>query len=226
MALTRAISLAVAAGVLACGPAKSGPQAADGASPDASDWPEGTVLAVNDVPILASEVAPWAEAVAQLYPEYTEVHCRRLALTNVLLPRAAARSYFGDAREAAELRCLEVAAAPEEHEPTATNEEGTWRDLGLELWHFARQLPRGEWSEPAEFMGRFVLVRLDDVVPGRVPQEEKLVLSWFEFPYVDPHEPDTEVRTAIDAGRLVVVDPTWKDTVPEEWKHRMKGKGR
>jgi len=206
------------AAALACAPGGAEPPVPE----DSTSWPPDTVIAVNDVAIRAADVAPWAGAVALLYPEYTRVHCRRLALTNVLLPRAAAREYFAESRVAAERRCVAAFDGIDElDEPESV--EGTWRQLGLEMWSFARQLPAGEWSAPSELSGRWVLVRLEEIVPGRVPQEEKLVLRWLEFPYVDPTAVDSELRAAIDASRLVVVDPAWDETIPENWKHRMRG---
>ena len=59
---------------------------------NSTSWPVGTVIAVNDVTIRAADVSPWTDAVALLYPEYTPINCRRLALTNVILP-AAGRGY-------------------------------------------------------------------------------------------------------------------------------------
>jgi hypothetical protein len=180
------------------------------------------VLAVNDVPIRATDVSPWTDAVGLLYPEYTPINCRRLALTNVILPRAAAREYFAESRAAAERLCVEAFDALEELEDPE-GVEGTWRQLGLEMWHFARNLPVDEWSAPSELSGRWVLVKLEEIVPGRVPGEEKLVLRRLEFPYVDPATVDNELRAAVDASRLEVVDPAWNEAVPEIWKHRMKG---
>ena len=74
-------------------------------------WPEDAVLAVNDLPITAQEVDRIAEAIGEVSPEYTRPHLRRLALTNVVLERAACRSLSASARELALTDCTRARSA-------------------------------------------------------------------------------------------------------------------
>ncbi len=176
------------------------------------------MLAVDDIPVRSEEIESVARDVALLYPAYTESHCRRLALTNAILPRAAARARHPEAWERA--REAARSAQPEALAPSLL--EGPWRMLGLELWHAARTSEPGRWSEPIELSGRFVLLRLEAPPSGTDPREEVLRLSLLEFPYVDPAAPAEELASAVDASRLTIIDPVWGELVPESWKHRMR----
>lgn len=202
------------------------PSPAPATSPASAAWPAGTVLAVNGQPIDASAALPWEQDVALLYPGYGPIQCRRLALTNIVLPRAAAGTLAPEARERARRTCEEARERIEEHAGEAIPSTGTWRVLGFDLWGAARRLAPGVWSDPIELPGRWVLLRLVAIEPGRAPDEEELTLERLEFPYVDPAEPGKELRAAIDASTLVVVDADWGEAIPEDWKHRMKGEPR
>jgi hypothetical protein len=195
--------------------------------PAAGDWPAGTVLAVDGVPVLAAEVEPLARAIAELYPEYTRPHCLRLALTNVSLPRAAVRSCEPERREQARAAC-ERAQATLAGDPSGTMAlSGDWRALGLDLWAAARGLERGVWSAPTELIGRFALVRLDEQ-SGDDARSERLSLQLLEIPYGarEGETPQAAVARALDESRLTIVDRAWDEVVPEDWKYRMRGGSR
>ena len=201
--------------------------AQDGAASPAVAWPEGTVLAVDGVPVLASEVEPIAQAIAALYPENTRPHCRRLALTNVNLPQAALRSRFREERERAREACARRGATIAADPGAASALEGDWRALGLDLWVAARGLERGTWSGPLELVGRFALVCVDERT-GDDARSERWSLRILEVPYAarESEDPQTTIAQTLDASRLTVVDPAWSEVVPESWKYRMRGEDR
>ena len=198
----------------------------DGAASPAVAWPAGTVLAVDGVPVLAAEVEPIAAAIAELYPENTRPHCLRLALTNVNLPRAALQSRFAKERAGAREACVRARASLADDASPASELEGDWRALGLDLWSAARKLELEQWSEPIELVGRFALVRLDRRTGGDA-RGERLALRVLELPYAAQGEdPQTTIANTLDASRLTIVDPAWNEFVPEQWKYRMRGKDR
>jgi hypothetical protein len=179
------------------------------------------VLAVDGFPLTAAEVEPLARDILELYPEYTPVHARRLALTNEFLPRLATRALQPEPWELARQAC--EAAGAELDRLTARSDEGNFTYLGLAVWSAARHLPLGQWSEPVELIGRWARVRLDVRDVQADARAETLRVSMLEFPWLDPAQARTAVEFAIDHAHLVVVDPAWNEVVPEAWKHRMSG---
>jgi len=176
------------------------------------------VLLVDDLPLRAEEVAPLSDAIRELYPEYSSLHARRLALTNDWLPRLACRARYADAWEAAREACERAA------EPTPDQilvREGTFDSLGLGLWSEARRLPVGVWSPPLETPGRWVRVRLEDRQASKEAREETLRVALVAFPYVDPGHLQEAIDTAVDSARLTLIEPDFAEAVPEAWKHRM-----
>ncbi len=189
-----------------------------------ASWPPGTVVAVDGQPVLAAEVEPVARAIGELYPQYTEPHRRRLALTNVNLPRAAARARFPAEREAARAAC-ERARDDGDAVAGAREVEADWKGLGLDLWIAARGLEIGAWSEPLELVGRFARLRVRARSSESDPRAQRVALSLVEFPYagIPGSDLDDTVAEALAQSRLEIVDPDWSSAVPEEWKYRMRG---
>ena len=179
--------------------------------------PPGTVLLVDGISLTAAELDPMCADVLALYPEYSEVHARRLALTNEFLPRLAARAADPQGWQRARAECERAAARPDALVPRSV--EGAFHGLGLPLWSAARHLPVGEWSPPIELAGRWSLLRLDERVERPDPREERLRVSVLEFTYLD----ESAVERAIDGARLLIVDAEFGEAVPEVWKHRMHG---
>lgn len=179
--------------------------------------PPGTVLQVDGLALSADEVAPVCADVLALYPEYSKVHARRLALTNVFLPRLAARARDPEGWQSARTECERAADHLDVLDPRS--EEGAFHGLGLPLWSAARHLPVGEWSDPVELAGRWLRLRLDERIERVDPREERLRVSVLEFPFLD----EKAVEEAIDRARLVIVDAEFDEAVPEAWKHRMRG---
>lgn len=198
--------------VLGCVP--EGP----GASPPAHA--PGTVLLVDDLPLLESELDPLCADIHALYPEYSPVHVRRLALTNEHLPRLAARALDPEGWQRARSACERVDVQLPTTVPVS--QEGTFHGLSVSLWSAARHLTVGDWSPPLELAGRWLRLRLDERVPATDAREERLRVSLLEFPFLDRAHDPRVLETAVDRARLTLVDPQFGEAVPEAWKHRMR----
>jgi hypothetical protein len=181
--------------------------------------PPGTVLLVDGLPLMAAEVEDLAEGVALLYPEYSRLHARRLALTNEFLPRLAGRALQPERWEEARAA---AAAAFEDVPREPQRQQGNFGLLGLGLWDAARRLEPGVWSAPVELFGRFVRVRLEGRDGNADPRAEELDVSLLEFPYVAVAEAKAAHAFALDRAVLTIVDPAWREAVPEAWQHRMR----
>lgn len=219
----RTAAALVLALAVACGACSGGnePSSASGtSSTGARGAPSapGVVLRVDELELTAAEVEPLARDIAELYPEYSTLHVRRLALTNELLTRLALRAVDPTGWAAARDAC--AAADPAAYE--ATRVEGAFRGLGLALWSAARHLPEREWSGPIELAGRWVRLRLDRRAEHADVRREELELALLEFPFVPPEEARARMDAALDTVALTLVDPAWDDAVPETFKHRMR----
>lgn len=214
------LAVAVAAAALAC----------DGApEPDAAPrWPAGTVLAVGDLAISSTEVDRATVFVERIEPQASPAQLRRLALANVVFPNALARSLAPEPRAAAAreaqaaFAALATGATPERPEPARI--VGGWLDLGIETWGVAMDLPDGEWSEPIEEGGRFALVRRVRREEAELPIATRVEVDLLLFPYLDPSTAAAEIEAAYDRFRLTIVDPSWREIVPELTQHRMKAR--
>ena len=212
---------------------------ADDAAPAAPAPAEdqGVVLRVEDQPIRASEVDRLAAMVGELYPQYTRAHRRRLALTNVLLPRAAAAAARPEerARARAAVRAAQTELDAFDDDPgwaerlggLAHRVEGPWDVVGgFDLWGHARALAPETWSEPLERVGSFDLVRLRSRQEAADPAAEVLELDVVRFPYLPPGTTAADVDALLDGARLEIVDPAWRELVPEALQYRMRGADR
>jgi hypothetical protein len=199
-----------------------------GAAPAVEDWPEGTVVAVDDIPILLDQVDLASVWIERIDPVASPHQLRRLALTNVSLPRAIAEAMAEPgAREEARRKALEALEQlrggtwpdpPGEDGGYGEVDEGNWQLFGIPLWGTATDLARNEWSGPFEEPGRFVVVR---VLERRdMPHTAAIVvkLDALVFSYL----PDgAMIETAMDDHRMTIVDPDWFEIVPERTQYRM-----
>jgi len=209
-----------------------------GCSPDAAQqppeaaraWPEGTVLAVEDLPISAAEVDQASVWIERIERKATADHLRRLALTNIVLPAKVARLLAPEAREQAlaearaaleQLRSGRWVGPPGPEGQLGQRVEGDFRLLGIPVWGTATDLEPGAWSEPIELPGSFVLVRRLELLPADVPLAIELAVDQLTFPYLPPESAAGEVEAAYDRLRLVIVDPAWRPLVPELLQYRM-----
>jgi hypothetical protein len=218
--------------LLACALAACAPE--DPIDPAGADRhlgpPSEGVLLVDGIPLAEDEAEPLCRDILALYPEYSRLHALRVALTNELLPRLAARASAPERWREARDACREVRVDGSHggvEAPPARRIEGGFNALGIGLWSAARPLPEGEWSEPIDLAGRWLRVRLDGRGgEGDETLAETLQLSLIEFPYVDPLAPGAAIEAAIDRARLELIDPEFAEAVPEAWKHRMRGSSR
>jgi len=188
-------------------------------------WPEGTVLVVNDEPILAEQVDRLAGWVSIIEPTATPLHLRRLALTNLVFPHLAARALSGERwrtvlDEARRTRAELVAddgTMPPGGEP-GEEFKGSWQELGLESFGAALETGPGRWSPVIEAPGVFRIVRLEHTSEDGVI----LTLSRIDFRYLSEDSLTHELEAALDASRLRIVDEAWREAVPLAWIHRMK----
>ena len=225
----RIAALALALGACAPSDAPAAEQGAAQAAETRADWPAGTVLAVDDVPILAAEVDAATVPVQRIERRAVDAQLRRLALTNIVLPRLLTRLLAGEeraralseARDAlARLRAGEWVGPPLEGRYGELR-SGNFNRLGLELWSAGQDLAEGEWSEPIEQAGSFLLARRLELRPSPVPIGAELDLDVLAFPFVDESTYAADLEAAYDRHRLTVVDPAWRELVPELLLYRM-----
>jgi len=224
MALPLRQTVLCALGALGCSPPAPVAPAAGVA------WPADTVLALNGQAISAQEVEGVAAVFAAMLPQSSETHTRALALTNVVLPLHAARSIDPERRERARSEALAFLAAVRAGAdargplvgPAQVERRGTCREIGVEAWQAAATLAPGEWSEVFETPGAFELVQLQKRGSEPVPAEVVLELGAVDFFYVEADSARQAIGKALDASKLVIVDPAWKDCVPTLWQHRLK----
>lgn len=190
-------------------------------------WPPGTVLTLNGVAITQDAVDDVASWYAMLEPQFALPHLRRLALSNVVLPKIAAQTAEPDRRRTAEAAARAALAAcragSPPAEPALRASEGTWRDVDVGIWRAAIDTPVGSWTDVIESPGSFHVARVDELGSGRTPRETTVVLAVLDFPYLDATQGPAALDHAIDRSRLAFVDETWRDVVPTVWQHRMRG---
>lgn len=206
------------------------------ATPQTAPAPQfgaGVVLAVDATPIEADEVDRVTVYVERIDPAAAPAHLRRLALTNVVLPRTVARVMAPEAWAKAKAEALALRqqlasgtfAGPVAPDGTVGEVvEGGWGELGIESWGVATDLAKGEWSDVVEEVGLFVVLRRLERHDGPVPLATRLKVEAFRFPWLPLETLKGDVDAAYDSHRLVVVDPAWADYVPSVTQHRMKGK--
>ena len=200
-------------------------------APVSYTWPAGTVLAVEGVPITAEEVDLASVYVERIHPGSSPAQLRRLALTNVALPRAVSRvlapELYARARESALATLATVKAGqplvgpPSDGLEVSQRITGGWSELGLLAWGIAMDLPEGEWSEPIEEVGHFILLRRVAHKDGPVPIATQVTVDAFVFPWLASDRVQREVDAAYDHCKLTIVDPEWRAIVPEHTQYRM-----
>jgi hypothetical protein len=226
LGLARRSAPGIAAALLALASACERKEPA-GEQPPARSWPPGTVIAIDGEPILAEEVDLPSAWIERIEPGSSSQHLRRLSLTNVVIPRRIAGAIAGEeargrarAEALATLQSLE--ALPEAPatagEPAAA--EGDWLQLGIVAWGTAMDLAEGRWSGVVEDVGRFVLLRRMGQDQAPVPGAIRVRLELFEFPYLVGVGRGA-LEQAYAQHRLEIVDPAWREIVPEHIQYKM-----
>jgi hypothetical protein len=195
----------------------------------APSWPAGTVLALDGAPITQDEVDAIAAVVARIEPMWSTPHLRRIALTRVVLPRAAARNLAGTGRDAALAAARAWRSARDAHGPEAATPDGARAtvggplDLGLETWDWAIDAPDGAWSEPIEVAGAWQVARVVRRTHADRPGAVTLEAEVASFPWIAAANVPLEIEQALDRSELVFVEPAWRDLVPTLWQRRLRG---
>jgi len=219
--------IVLAAFVAACNPTSG---EAPHAATAQKSWPPGTVLAVDDAPINAAEVDAISVYTERIEPQSTAPQLRRLALTNVVLPRALSRLMAPEAREKARKDADEMLASLKRGAPVqppkpdgAVGEIVTagFTQLGIVPWGVAMDLADGAWSEVIEEVGRFVILKRIKRIDGPVPMATQFEVDVLAFPWLPIETLRAAVEQEHDKHKLTIVDPTWSDVVPELLQYRM-----
>ena len=192
-------------------------------------WPPGTALAVDDLPIPAAFIEEAAGRVALIYPDRSRDFHLRGAVGDFVLPWAALRVAYPEARERAKADCAAAWEAlsagqgiPAGLEPI--EHTGNIQELTLIYWAVARELEVGQWAEPLERRGHFALVQLTGRGGWELGEaEEELSLRVLEFGYLPPDYSPTSMEEALEAARLTVVDPAFDKIIPEALRYKMQG---
>jgi hypothetical protein len=226
------VSAAGATLLLAClaacgaGADPSGAERSGAAPASSAAWPPGTVLAVDGAPLTADEVDLASAWIERIEPQAAERQLRRLALANVALPRILAELSAPAERERAraeaeaqlaQLRDGTIAGPPDADGSLGTLVEGNWQALGISLWGQAIDWPAGEWhliEEP----GRYVVARRLGRADHLHPTALVLTIDAFVHPYLPE---GFDLDAAQEDHRLTIVDPAWREIVPELTQYRM-----
>lgn len=204
------------------------------ASGEAEDWPEGTVLVLDGTPISAEEVDRDCASIVLIYPADSPEQLRRRALNNITFPRFIARDLSDGAWESSRDRARETAQriaeglGPTEAAGPPSPEgnhdrilEGYPLEVGLNLWAAATRLEPGVWSEPLEEPGGFHLIRVLEQQFGSRPSETRVKIAVLDFPYLGRTQVESIQTVMHNDARLEIVDPAWKQIVPELTQYRM-----
>lgn len=191
--------------------------------------PAGTVLVVNDVPILAEEVDSIGSDYALLEPQDSPLQLRRLALATTILPTIAAQGIDPEARTRARELAESYRAALVAGEmpsgplagPMELERSGQFSDLGFLLWRNALPLQPEAWSEIFESPGSFHLLRVKSREEGSLPSLTRFTIGLFHFPYLKAETAQADTEAALDRSRLSILDEAWRDAVPASFRYRM-----
>jgi hypothetical protein len=184
------------------------------------------VLAVDGAPISIDEVDLASVWIERIDPKAASPQLRRLALANVVLPRVLAAAIAPAERERARaeaeaqfarLQRGEVQGVPDADGALGQVAEGNWQVLGIPLWGQAADWEPGAWHLFEE-AGRFVVARRLARVDRPHPMALVVRVDAFFYPYLPE---DADLEAAIDEHRLTIVDPRWREIVPELTQYRM-----
>lgn len=212
LVLAAAAALAHLAG---CGPKEPTPA-------PAPEVPEGTVLLVDQQPILASEVDRYVDAVRLIEPEFVLRDHRRKVLSNISIPIAAGAALDPASREEAFERAQRLLAASREtgqvpdDAPAPRVMTGTFKDVGLIPWAIATDLEPLTFSELHETPGAWTFFKLTATThpPGEFVGHSQVTIVRYDVPYLPTEAVRGLVQSAIGGFDVQVVDPEWEPLVP------------
>ncbi len=189
-------------------------------------------MTVGEIAIHAEEVDRASATVQLIEPAASAQQLRRLAFSNIVLPRAVARALAPQKREdalreaqekLAVLRAGKDSTPPKSDGTIGTYVEGQFPEVGLMNWAAALELEDGVWSDPIEDAGSFVLLRRLWRRDGPVPRATVVACDALRFDWLDPDPLARrgEIDRALDVQRLRILDPAWREIVPELIQYRM-----
>jgi hypothetical protein len=194
-------------------------------------WPAGTVLVVGKTPITVEDVDEYTPMMALLEPQSSEKQLRRLALTQVVLPRTLGRDLADPAerdhaRKAAEnaladLRAAKWVGPPAPDSSGGTLLEGNLDEIGMARWKHAIDLEQDQWSEPFEELGCYTIIKRLGRTDGPVPLATRFKLEVVSFIYLPLETGSKQVQEAYDKEHLEILDPEWRSIVPELLQYKM-----
>ena len=203
----------------ACGAVSCGP-----ATPPATEWPAGTVLAVDGLALSGAEVDQVTAWVAAVLPSASEKEHRRRALTGHLFPRLTAEAAFASERTQALARAEQTLADLRET-PAAVDSarvvSGDWGTIGLEVWAALQEARSGEWIGPLAGIGRLRLARCLERTPGPHPGLDLFEIEVRDFPFVPPGTDRNVLAEMTWDAELTIVDPAYERIVPLAWRANM-----
>ncbi|MFT5291619.1 MAG: hypothetical protein ACI8QS_001392 [Planctomycetota bacterium] len=172
---------------------------------------EGAVLSVAGQVILRADLEEIADAAGLAQPESSRPHHVRLALDNLLIPRAALAAAHSEqralAKAAAEETLLELQAQTTSGAiHGAEMQELDVRKLGLALWYEFRHSQPGKWIGPVEDVGRFRLARWVLVEAGPKPGQNAYTCEILDFWFLEDTYPRPWVDAALAKAELLVHD--------------------
>jgi hypothetical protein len=193
-------------------------------------WPAGTVLALGERAIGAPEVDEAAGIIAQLQPRDSIDQLRRVALTNIVLPRCAAQAIDPEGRVLAQKRAdaaqRELVAGAQLMDPLPVERKGAMLQQGLELWNALMQLAPGEWTAVVESPGCFQVARLKEKGTAPLPGQVQLTAEVYDFPYIPGEDSHDRIQAQLERSQLVYVDESWRALVPIGWQYKLRGGSR
>ena len=189
-------------------------------------YPPGVILTVTadtTVHVTADEVESVAKKLTFAFPGGTDMHFKRLALREVVLPRAAIRAGNEEARTEALERAMQIGSELEdgfahENERVST---GDVDSLGALVVGNMLDLPVGEWSELTENFGTFQFIR---VIKHATPEFPKVSLAIVNVPYARELTSAEDIERYEEESVLEVIDDGYGDLIPVLSKHRMSAK--
>lgn len=190
--------------------------------PAPRSYPEGTVLVVDEQPILAADVDRFVDAVALIEPEFVLRDHRRKVLSNISIPLAAGAALDPASRDQAFTRAQALLSAFRETgelpegAPQPRVLSGTFKEIGLIPWAFAIEMEPLTISELHETPGAWSFFRLtaSTEAPGESGGRSQVTILRYDVPYLPEDALRGLIQTAMQGIEIEIVDPAWEPMVP------------
>ena len=200
-------------------------------APTPRSYPEGTILLVDDQPVLAADVDRFVEAIARIEPEFVLRDHRRKVLSNISIPLAAGAALDASAREEAFAQAQSLLSAlretgempPDAPEPRVMS--GTFKEVGLIPWAIASQMEPLTVSDLQETPGNWTFFKLTATTdpPGEFGGQSEVTILRYDVPYLPPEGVRDLVQDAVQGFKIEIVDPEWEPMVPPAFLYPTRG---